>query len=83
MWAPFVDALFIKRFGRRKSWLVPIQFLVGILLFSFSHKVDEVINKGNSKSDIMILTGVFLLFTFLAATQDVALDGWALSMLSK
>ena len=31
LWAPIVDSIFIKRFGRRKSWLVPTQYLIGIL----------------------------------------------------
>ncbi len=29
LWAPFVDSLYIARFGRRKTWLVPIQYLLG------------------------------------------------------
>ena len=29
LWAPIVDAIFIKRFGRRKTWLIPTQMLIG------------------------------------------------------
>ena len=29
LWAPLVDSLYIARFGRRKSWLVPVQYLIG------------------------------------------------------
>ena len=29
LWAPIVDAIFIKKFGRRKSWLIPTQMLIG------------------------------------------------------
>uniref|UniRef100_A0A5K3F0V3 Acetyl-coenzyme A transporter 1 n=1 Tax=Mesocestoides corti TaxID=53468 RepID=A0A5K3F0V3_MESCO len=28
-WAPIVDSLYVKRFGRRKTWLIPIQENVG------------------------------------------------------
>ena len=28
LWAPLVDSLFIQRFGRRKTWLVPVQIAV-------------------------------------------------------
>ena len=28
LWAPVVDSLFIKKFGRRKSWLVPMQVML-------------------------------------------------------
>jgi len=29
MWAPLVDALYIQKVGRRKSWLLPVQILIG------------------------------------------------------
>ena len=32
-WAPLVDSLYIARFGKRKSWIVPIQCLIGKLLW--------------------------------------------------
>jgi len=33
--------------------------------------------------DINMLTVIFFMFTFLAATQDIAVDGWGLEILSK
>ena len=29
VWAPLVDAVYSRRFGRRKSWLVPAQIAIG------------------------------------------------------
>ena len=29
LWAPIVDSIFFKRFGRRKSWIVPLQYMIG------------------------------------------------------
>ena len=29
LWAPLVDSVYVTRFGRRKSWLVPVQYLIG------------------------------------------------------
>ena len=29
LWAPIVDSVFWAKFGRRKSWLVPSQYLIG------------------------------------------------------
>ena len=29
LWAPIVDSLFWAKFGKRKSWLVPVQYLIG------------------------------------------------------
>ena len=44
LWAPLVDSIFVKKFGRRKSWLVPIQYLIGIFMFAFSDYVHELLN---------------------------------------
>lgn len=29
LWAPLVDAIFSTRMGRRKTWLIPTQYLIG------------------------------------------------------
>ena len=29
LWAPLIDSVYISRFGRRKSWLVPAQYSIG------------------------------------------------------
>ena len=29
LWAPIVDSVFVARFGRRKSWLGPVQYFIG------------------------------------------------------
>lgn len=79
MWAPIVDSLYIAKFGRRKTWLVPMQYLLGIFMILLSFSVDHLINNGG----IYPITGVFFALNFLAATQDIAVDGWALTMLSR
>ena len=115
LWAPIVDAIFIKKFGRRKSWLIPTQILIGITMLVLSQYVDILIGpdpdnifKRNASSlmtefvnqtegriqlssaslhdtpfmpDVTSLTIAFFFLTFFAATQDVAVDGWALTML--
>jgi len=79
LWAPIVDSVYNKRFGRRKSWLVPVQLLLGIGLYVLSSCIDTWLEKGNL--DITKLTGAMFCMYFLAATQDIAVDGWALTML--
>lgn len=83
LWAPIVDSLYFKKIGRRKTWLFPVQFIMAIFLFSFAEKVQTLLDSGHTKTDIILLTLVFVAFITLSATQDVAVDGWALSMLSK
>lgn len=113
IWAPIVDSLYFSRFGRRKSWLVPTQYLIGIAMIVISFYINTMlgddrqhqeastfgslndhINSTSSSSEeskeelvqkphIYILTFCFLFLNFLCATQDIAVDGWALTMLSR
>ncbi|XP_013868262.1 acetyl-coenzyme A transporter 1 [Austrofundulus limnaeus] len=82
LWAPLVDALYFSRFGRRKSWLVPTQYLLGLFMLYLSGTVDSLLQNSRGP-DVGILTAVFFMLSFLAATQDIAVDGWALTMLSR
>ena len=47
LWAPLVDSLYVKKIGKRKSWIVPCQFFSGIILFSAAKFVDDLINPDN------------------------------------
>ena len=40
LWAPIVDTVYFSRFGRRKSWLVPVQYLIGIFMIVLSTVSD-------------------------------------------
>ncbi|XP_060734352.1 acetyl-coenzyme A transporter 1 [Tachysurus vachellii] len=83
-WAPLVDSVYVQRFGRRKSWLVPTQYLLGLFMLGLSFTVDSLLQTSGAKGpDVIVLTAVFFMLSFLAATQDIAVDGWALTMLSK
>lgn len=87
LWAPIVDALFIKRFGRRKTWLIPIQYSLGLMMILLSYFINDIINdptpSNSHHPQIFFLTSIFFGLSFLAATQDICVDGWALSMLSR
>uniref|UniRef100_A0A2K6G1E7 Solute carrier family 33 member 1 n=1 Tax=Propithecus coquereli TaxID=379532 RepID=A0A2K6G1E7_PROCO len=84
LWAPLVDAVYFKNFGRRKSWLVPTQYILGLFMIYLSTQVDLLLGNTDGRTpDVVALTVTFFLFEFLAATQDIAVDGWALTMLSR
>ncbi|CAO2612996.1 Acetyl-coenzyme A transporter 1 [Lemmus lemmus] len=84
LWAPLVDAVYFKNFGRRKSWLVPTQYILGLFMIYLSTQVDHLLGNTDGRTpDVVALTVAFFLFEFLAATQDIAVDGWALTMLSR
>lgn len=79
-WSPIVDSLFLPRLGRRKSWIVPMQIIIGSLMLWIARHSDELMNSPDEH--IVSLTVIFTLLVFLAATQDIAVDGWALTLLS-
>jgi PAT family acetyl-CoA transporter-like MFS transporter 1 len=71
LWAPIVDSIYFKKFGRRKTWLIPVQLLIGILMFSTANIAQKLIDQGQTKTDIIFLTLIFLIFNTLAATQGI------------
>lgn len=83
LWAPIVDSIYSRRFGRRKSWLVPVQYAIGITMILLSYSVGSLLGEDGEVPNVVILTTLFFFLHFLAATQDIAVDGWALTMLSR
>ena len=81
LWAPLVDSLYVKWFGRRKTWLIPTQYLIGLFMMILSFRIQSIMEEGSV--DVTYLTAIFFMLNFLAATQDIAVDGWALTMLSR
>lgn len=86
LWAPIVDSVFWHKVGRRKSWLVPVQLGIGLFMIILSQSIGALLTDDpttGKKPDIYVLTFIFLMLNFLAATQDIAVDGWALTMLKR
>lgn len=65
LWAPIVDALFLKRLGRRKSWLVPIQYLLGIFMLLFSSHIRDILDASHHSSHKGWLQFYFLFTNFI------------------
>ena len=40
LWAPIVDSIYSKRIGRRKSWLIPVQYAIGIFMICFASSIS-------------------------------------------
>lgn len=84
LWAPIIDSVFIERLGRRKTWLIPTQLLIGLSMIYLSQRVDSWFGDGvNEKPRIYLITIIFFFLWFLTATQDIAVDGWAITMLQR
>lgn len=91
-WSPIVDSCWVSQIklplfgttiglGRRKSWILPIQFIVGVMLWLLGSRVDQLLL--NDKPPVLVITGLFFTLVTFAATQDIAVDGWALTLLSQ
>lgn len=97
LWSPIVDSFYIKKTGRRRSWIIPVQLVSGIMLWALGWCINHNIifagvddayyphraTTSHANLNISALTLCFLLLIFLCATQDIAVDGWALTILSK
>jgi len=53
-WSPIVDSIFVQNFkigglnlslGRRKSWIVPIQMMLGAMLWVLSGRIEDIMNQ--------------------------------------
>ncbi|TPX34605.1 hypothetical protein SeMB42_g07298 [Synchytrium endobioticum] len=78
-WSPIVDAIYFKSIGRRKSWIVPIQAVISITLFLIGSRIDPMLQQ--DVLPVKTLAIAFFFLVFLCATQDIAVDGWALTLL--
>ncbi|KZS90307.1 MFS general substrate transporter [Sistotremastrum niveocremeum HHB9708] len=81
LWSPIVDSIFSPKLGRRKSWIVPIQLIIGSMMLWLSMRSDYIFDHPENK--VTELTLLFVSLVFMSATQDIAVDGWALTLLSE
>ena len=73
LWAPLVDRFGSDRFGRRKSWIVPM-----LVLLSLTCVAAAYFPPGRG---LLGLLALILLMNLFAATQDIAVDGLAVDLL--
>ena len=50
IWAPIVDTLYIKRFGRRRSWIIPLNLLITVFMFSFGNLSNRLLYHSESQT---------------------------------
>lgn len=79
IWSPMVDAIYWPKIGRRRLWIIPIQTISGLTLIYLGSIVNEMID--NPGLQLTKITGFFFLLVLFCATQDIAVDGWALTCL--
>lgn len=93
IWAPLVDSYYFPSIGRRKTWLIPVQLLTGLMMILGANQMQHWLREdvyssrhqahSGEEPDTWTLTMFFFVLYLLMATQDIAVDGWALTMLSR
>lgn len=73
LWAPLVDRYGSARLGRRKSWILPMQ--LGLAASAV------VAAWAAARESLPLLLGLVLVMNLFAATQDIAVDGFAVDTL--
>lgn len=71
LWSPVIDRTpmpLLARFGRRKSWLIPAQALLGVVLVALS-----TLDPQRALGWFSLLAGIG---AFASATQDITIDAW-------
>ncbi|MGE3764884.1 MAG: MFS transporter [Kofleriaceae bacterium] len=74
LWAPVVDKHFIRRIGRRRTWILAMQFAATSVLATLALLPDT--------GDLNVLMVATFVLNLVAATQDIATDGLAVELLS-
>ena len=71
LWSPIIDNVkipFLYKMGRRRSWALIIQILLGIFIFLMSTV--------NPQQNLYLLAIFAFMTSFLSATQDIILDAY-------
>lgn len=68
LWAPVVDSIYFRNYGRRKTWIIPVQLIVGFLLVIYSFRINSLLTNPEGPY-IYTLTILFFILYFLVATQ--------------
>jgi MFS transporter, PAT family, solute carrier family 33 (acetyl-CoA transportor), member 1 len=76
-WSPFIEIYYFKKFGKRKSWVVPTQIVMFMMLFYMKDHLEQMLIDKQFEAITVILTTI----VFVITCQDIAVDAWAVEML--
>ena len=74
LWAPLIDRLYIKKLGKRKTWLLftQVALVLGVLALAFTQFSYGLV--------VFVVIGLWI--SSFAATQDIAIDGYTVETFS-
>lgn len=87
LWSPLIDRYALRWPGRRRSWLLITQLLLAAAMGALAVYVADALTR-DDKGRPALVTGaaavvaaICLAYVFIAATQDIALDAYAVEVL--
>ncbi len=75
LWSPLIDKVdlpLLRKLGRRKQWIVPMQLLLGAILITMS-----LLEPRTQLGMFSLLAGIG---AFASATQDIAINAWRIDV---
>jgi len=82
LWSPFVDRYALRWPGRRRSWVVLMQLCLSAAFAAFALYARTVRDVDRLAGAALFAAAVLgFLVAFLSATQDIALDAYAVELL--
>jgi PAT family acetyl-CoA transporter-like MFS transporter 1 len=74
-----MDNYYLKQLGRRKTYVVISQYILGILIFFVAFRINDLLHN----IDVPNLFWICLVLNFVITVQSVAVDGWAVNIAKK
>jgi len=75
LWSPLIDKVdipILRKLGKRKQWIVPMQLLLGLILVTMS-----LLEPKTQLGWFSLLAGIG---AFASATQDIAINAWRIDV---
>ena len=71
LWAPFVEI-----FGKKRTWMIGVQIIISLMTAVVSLLCFNAAHIHDIAFSTQALVAVFIILAFIAATNDVAIDGY-------
>ena len=75
--APLLDTYFFSKIGKRKSYVIPMQFIISGLLIKLSFTIEDMI----ANKQVIPLAIFGFLIILMESQVDIAVEAWILTLL--
>ena len=77
LWSPFVEFYSIESIGKRKSWIIPMQLIMCMILYYLRLHLENLL----LDQQVGFVATLLTFLVFIITCQDIAVDSWAIEML--